>query len=148
MMYFSRLKTWLVLGTCILGVLLALPNLFPAPAAWVPWRTIHLGLDLRGGSYLLLEVDMNAVIHERLDSLADSARTSLRRAGIVRFLVTPQPTQNRLTVRIDEPGKQDVANTALRDLTPDPEAFGREAAKMLLDEGAGALLALAPRESR
>jgi protein-export membrane protein SecD len=116
MMYFSRLKTWLVLGTCILGALLALPNLFPAPAAWVPWRTIHLGLDLRGGSYLLLEVDMNAVIRERLDSLADSARTSLRRAGIVRFLVSTQPAENRLTVHIDEPGKQDVANTALHDL--------------------------------
>ncbi len=116
MMYFSRLKTWLVLGTCILGVLLALPNLFPAPAPWVPWRTIHLGLDLRGGSYLLLEVDMNAVVRERLDSLADSARTSLRRAGIVRFVVTPQPTGNCLTVRIGEPGKQDAASTALHDL--------------------------------
>jgi len=106
----------LVLGTCILGALLCLPNLFPAPAAWMPWRTIHLGLDLRGGSYLLLEVDMNAVIRERIDSLADATRTSLRRAGIVRFLVSPQPTQNRLTVRIDEPGKQDAASTALRDL--------------------------------
>ena len=27
---------------------------------WLPWRTIHLGLDLRGGSYLLMEVDMSA----------------------------------------------------------------------------------------
>jgi preprotein translocase subunit SecD len=59
MMYFSRLKTWLILGTCVLGVLLSLPNLFAAPAAWLPWRTIHLGLDLRGGSYLLMQVDMS-----------------------------------------------------------------------------------------
>jgi hydroxymethylbilane synthase len=41
-----------------------------------------------------------------------------------------------------------IYHTALRDQTPDPEAFGREAAKMLLDEGAGALLDLAPQESR
>ena len=40
MMYFSRLKTALVLGICVLGVLLCLPNLFPAPAPWLPWRTI------------------------------------------------------------------------------------------------------------
>ena len=116
MMYFSRLKTALVIAACALGVLFCLPNLLPAPASWMPWRTIHLGLDLRGGSYLLLEVDMNAVIRERLDSLADSARTSLRRAGIVRFVVTPQPPQNRLVARIDEPAKQDAANAALRDL--------------------------------
>ena len=116
MMYFSRLKTWLVVGTCLLGALLCLPNLLPAPAGWLPWRSIHLGLDLRGGSYLLLEVDMNAVIRERLDSLADAARTGLRRAGVVRFLVTPQLAQDRLTVRIDEADKQAAANAALREL--------------------------------
>ena len=54
MMYFGRLKATLILGSCLLGMLLGVPNLFPAPAAWVPWRTVHLGLDLRGGSYLLL----------------------------------------------------------------------------------------------
>ncbi len=69
MMYFSRLKTALILGACLLGALLCMPNLFAAPAAWLPWRTVHLGLDLRGGSYLLLEVDMKAVIKERLDGL-------------------------------------------------------------------------------
>ncbi len=116
MLYFSRLKTALVLGACVLGALLCLPNLLPAPAGWVPWRTIHLGLDLRGGSYLLLEVDMNAVIRERLDSLADSARTGLRRAGIAHFLVTPQPAQNRITARIDEADKQDAAAAALHAL--------------------------------
>ena len=38
MMYFSRLKTAVILGVCLLGVLLCMPNLFPAPAAWLPWR--------------------------------------------------------------------------------------------------------------
>lgn len=116
MMYFSRLKTALVIGTCVLGALLCLPNLLPAPASWLPWRSIHLGLDLRGGSYLLLEVDMGVVIRERLDSLADSARTGLRRAGVARFVVTAQPAQDRIAARIDEPDKQDAAKTALREL--------------------------------
>ena len=68
MMYFSRLKTWTVLGVCLAGLLLCLPNLFAPPTNWMPWRTIHLGLDLRGGSYLLLEVDMTTVMKERLRS--------------------------------------------------------------------------------
>ena len=67
MMFFSRMKTALVLGACLLGFLLCIPNLVAAPASWLPWRTVHLGLDLRGGSYLLLEVDMKAVVKERLN---------------------------------------------------------------------------------
>ena len=117
MMYFSRLKTLIVLGICLLGALLCLPNLLPAPAAWVPWRAIHLGLDLKGGSYLLLEVDMSAVIKERLDSLADSARQSLRRAGIPRFVVSAQPQQNRITVRLDDPTKAAQTLGLLRELS-------------------------------
>src|SRR5580692_11059147 len=116
MMYFSPLKTALILGACVLGLLLSLPNLAPAPAAWVPWRTIHLGLDLKGGSYLLLEVDMAAVIKERLDSLADSARQGLRRAGVAQFTVTPEPQQNRMLVRIPDASLADKALTALHDL--------------------------------
>ena len=117
MMYFSRLQTWLILGVCALGVLLCVPNLMSKPAAWVPWRAIHLGLDLKGGSYLLLEVDMNAVIKERLDSMADSARQSLRRAGIPRFVVTAQQAQNRITVRVDDAARLPQAMTLLRELS-------------------------------
>jgi protein-export membrane protein SecD len=116
MMYFSRLKTWTVIGVCLLGVLFSLPNLIPAPSSVLPWRTIHLGLDLRGGSYLLLEVDMAAVIKERLESLGDSARQALRRAGVNQFVVATQPQQNRLTVRLGDPANQDKAMAALREL--------------------------------
>ncbi len=117
MMFFSRTKSLIVLGICVLGALLCLPNLLPAPAKWVPWRAIHLGLDLKGGSYLLLEVDMNAVIKERIDSMADFARQSLRREGIPRFVVTALHAQNRMTVRIDDQTKLPQAMTKLRELS-------------------------------
>jgi protein-export membrane protein SecD len=116
MLYFSRLKTYMVVGVCLLGALLCLPNLMPSPASWLPWRTIHLGLDLRGGSYLLLEVDMSAVVKERLDGLSDSARQALRAAKIDRYIVTPQPAQNRILVRLPDPTKQDNAMAALKPL--------------------------------
>ena len=105
----------------MLGVLLCLPNLFPAPAAWLPWRTVHLGLDLRGGSYLLMEVDMGAVIKERLDSLADGVRAgAAARPRSATRPWTPQPAQNRVLLRLRDPAQHDAALAALQPLISRP----------------------------
>jgi len=64
MLHFSKTKVWIIAIVCALGVLLSLPN-FIKPGTlpdWVPHRHINLGLDLQGGSYLLLEVDMDTVV--------------------------------------------------------------------------------------
>ncbi len=116
MMYFSRMKATLILGVCLIGMLLGVPNLFPAPVAWLPWRTVHLGLDLRGGSYLLLEVDMKAVLKERLDSLADGVRQALRGPQIFYQTLEPQLDQNRVLLRLRDASKTDAAVAALRPL--------------------------------
>jgi preprotein translocase subunit SecD len=86
MLYFQGWKLALILGVCLLGFVFALPNAF-APATLDHWpsflrRQISLGLDLRGGSHLLFEVDMNAVEQERLNSLLDEVRTQLVAAKI------------------------------------------------------------------
>ena len=121
MMYFSRARTLSILGVCLLGVLLCLPNLLPAPAAWLPWRQVHLGLDLRGGSYLLMQVDMATVLRERLEGLADGARQALLRApgGIIGYQgLAPQPAAagqpNRVTLRLRDPAQLPAALAALR----------------------------------
>ncbi|HET9019962.1 MAG TPA: protein translocase subunit SecD, partial [Acetobacteraceae bacterium] len=116
MLYFSRLKTALVLGVCILGVLLSIPSLIGPSAAGLPFRSIRLGLDLRGGSYLLMEVDMGAVIKERLDGLADAARRALEREHVRPYTLTVQGGQNRLLVKPGDPTQQDAALAALREL--------------------------------
>ncbi len=116
MMYFSRLKTAAILGACLLGLLLCIPNLFPAPASWIPWRTVHLGLDLRGGSYLLLEVDMKAVTKEKLESLVDGIRQALRPGQIFYSVLESQPDQNRVLLRLRDATKTDAAAAALRPL--------------------------------
>ncbi len=114
MMYFSKLKTALIFGVCVLGALLCLPNFIPAPASWMPWRQVHLGLDLRGGSYLLLEVDMAAVARERLDGLADGIRTALRNK--VQFQPPQvQAAQNRVLVRLRDPAQTEDAVRLLQD---------------------------------
>lgn len=125
MMYFSRLKTTVILGVCLLGILLGVPNLFPAPAAWMPWRTVHLGLDLRGGSYLLLEVDMKAVIKERLDGLMDGVRQALRTERIYYQQLQAQPDQNRILLRLRDPAQTAQAVTALHPLISQDSSTGQ-----------------------
>lgn len=77
MMYYSRLRMASVIGICLVGLALCLPNVISQPMASLPWRQIHLGLDLRGGSYLLLQVDMNSVAADRLRGLQDETRQTL-----------------------------------------------------------------------
>ena len=116
MMFFSRLKTTLILAVCVVGALLCVPNFAPAPADWVPWRSVRLGLDLRGGSYLLLEVDMSAVVKERLDNLVDAARTALRGKVPLAQAAAAQPAENRVVLRVRDPGQQDEAIRLLREV--------------------------------
>src|ERR1700739_4764433 len=87
MLYFENWKITLICAVCALGVLLSLPNLFsPAFLAMLPsWRRhkqVALGLDLRGGSYLLLEVDVAAAQRDRLNTIIDNVRNALRDANI------------------------------------------------------------------
>ncbi|MEE8536013.1 MAG: protein translocase subunit SecD, partial [Kiloniellales bacterium] len=69
------------------GLILAAPNLLQRETAeglpgWVPSNQINLGLDLQGGSYLLLEADIDSVIREQVENLVDGTRAGLRRAKI------------------------------------------------------------------
>jgi len=120
MMYFSRLKISVILGLCLLGALLCIPNLASAPARWLPWRTVHLGLDLRGGSYLLMQVDMQAVIKERLGGLLDGVRQDLRPGEIFYRSLQTQPDQNRILLVLRNPDQTGAALNALKPLiTPE-----------------------------
>ena len=69
MLRFSTWKVAVILGICVLGAVLSLPNLFPRDEmerlpSWLPHQQINLGLDLQGGSHLLLEVDLHAVTED------------------------------------------------------------------------------------
>ncbi|SHK15497.1 preprotein translocase subunit SecD [Roseomonas rosea] len=117
MLYFARWKVAAILGVIALGLLLCVPNLLPRSAmpSWAA-RQISLGLDLRGGSYLLLEVDMNAVVRERVESLADGARTRLRQANIGYLALAGDPNNRRLSLRVRDPAQAEAAANQLREL--------------------------------
>ena len=117
MLYFARWKVAAILGVIALGILLCLPNFLPRSAlpSWAQ-RQISLGLDLRGGSYLLLEVDLNRVAHDRLEAIADGARTRLRQNNIGYTAITTDEPNRRVTVRLRDPAQADAAAAQLRDL--------------------------------
>lgn len=87
MVYFSKWKISVILGIVLLGLALASPNLLDRKAAddlpnWLPHQQVNLGLDLQGGSHLLLEVKTSVVVRERLEGLVDSIRIALRKDRI------------------------------------------------------------------
>lgn len=81
---------WVVFLYVILiaaGVLTALPNFFPSSQRawlpdWMPGRAVTLGLDLQGGSQLVLAIDQDAFRRDTLDAMLATAREVLREAGL------------------------------------------------------------------
>jgi preprotein translocase subunit SecD len=86
MLYFTRWKALGIILTALIVCLCAVPNFFPEAQVktWPQWaqRRLVLGLDLQGGSYLLLEVDSNYVKRQKLDQLRGDAQKVLREAKI------------------------------------------------------------------
>jgi preprotein translocase subunit SecD len=125
MLRFPAWKIAVILGVCLLGVVLSLPNLFPREQMqrlpdWLPHEQINLGLDLQGGSHLLLEVDIQAVVKERLETLLDDIRSILRPARIgYRGLGV---RGDAATLTLTDPASADQAVSLLRDLNPNPLA--------------------------
>ena len=87
MVYFPKWKVALVLVVCLLGVAYSLPNFLPKSLTeslpgGLPSQQVNLGLDLQGGSHLLLEVEVDEVVRQYLEGIAESARAELRTARI------------------------------------------------------------------
>ena len=84
MLDFPRWKRVLIWGVLLLGVLLAIPSLMPesraAQLGLDRMPRINLGLDLSGGSHLLLEADTADLAKQNLGKMEDTIRTEMRRA--------------------------------------------------------------------
>lgn len=82
-------KKLAIIFVAVFGVLLAVPTMSPKLVPYFPsWaRPIPLGLDLKGGAQLLLEVDTNTMFQEKAAQLYDEARSAMidRDRGVIRF---------------------------------------------------------------
>lgn len=111
----------------LLGIVTAFPNLLPqsrldALPGWLPKQQVTLGLDLRGGSHLVLEIDSEALLQDRLQSLLDDATRSLRDAGIRPQSIGIAGTS--LVASFLSSGDRDAAAPLLRGLAPPVQRGG------------------------
>lgn len=111
MINMPRWKVVLIIAVCVMAMLYAAPNLLkPEMRAWMqeklpssaPTKTVNLGLDLQGGSYLLLQVDVDSVIKDRSEGLVQSARPDLRKEKIAYTRLTGIPGGVRVQLRDGE----------------------------------------------
>ncbi|MEJ0024573.1 MAG: protein translocase subunit SecD [Rhizomicrobium sp.] len=121
-----QVSAWIrvVVWTIILaGAVIALPNALPDSVlakfpSWLPTRAVSLGLDLQGGSHLLLEVEFDQVSKDKLESLTSDIRRSLRKARPAigyRFLT---PRADSIAVQITDPARRDEARSLIQGLNP------------------------------
>ncbi|HLH10620.1 MAG TPA: protein translocase subunit SecD [Methylovirgula sp.] len=91
MLRFAKWKVISILAMTACALLVIIPSLLPPSAraglashlpSWIPVRTVVLGLDLQGGSHVLLEVDSNSVVKTEVQNLRDDARRLLREEKI------------------------------------------------------------------
>jgi preprotein translocase subunit SecD len=113
MLDFPRWKVWLTAITCILGVLLAVPSLMPERyTAGFPSfanQRINLGLDLAGGSQLLLEAQTEDVARQRLEGMEDTIRRQMRTASPRIEIAEVSTAGGSLAFTVREPGRTDDA---------------------------------------
>lgn len=120
MLYFSRWKTILIWLSVVLAVLYASPNVVPQAALneipeWGPKNPLTLGLDLQGGSHILLRLEREDLIEERVKTTRDDVRRLLREARI--GYTGLSGSVRTVQVRIRNPGDIAAAKTALEPLT-------------------------------
>src|SRR6202140_1106398 len=119
MLYFTRWKAAAIMLTAFVVCIFALPNFLPDKMvqSWPQWAQRHvvLGLDLQGGSHILLEVDTKTVRKDMLETLRDDARRVLRdaRIGYTGLVVRGSSVE----VRIREGASADQAREKLQTLS-------------------------------
>ena len=142
MLYFSRWKALGIILTALVVCLFAVPNFIPEATVktWPQWAPRHLvlGLDLQGGSHILLEVDAAAVKKDKLDQVRDDVRRTLRdinpRVQYTGLNVRGDAVEVRITRETDLPN----ALSKLRELSqPLGGIMGQSGARSLEVSDAG-----------
>jgi len=120
MLDFPRWKVvsiWLVL---VALMALAIPSFFPEnqTKTWPVAPRINLGLDLAGGSYLLLEADVNDLANSRIDNMRDQIQAEMKRATPAPIRIGDISTRGgQLSFLLEDPTQVDAAREELLKIT-------------------------------
>ncbi|MGE3692035.1 MAG: protein translocase subunit SecD [Novosphingobium sp.] len=121
MLDFPRWKQiwlWFITLACAAA---ALPSLFSM--AGTPWPSflpdpkVNLGLDLAGGSHILLEADASQVARQRLESMEESVRAKLRQASPEIQIGDISSRDGKLSFMLQNPAQVDAAREQINSLT-------------------------------
>jgi SecD/SecF fusion protein len=112
MLELSRWKIGLVVISVVFGFLFSLPNVLSLSVreqikTFLPSQTVSLGLDLQGGSYLLVEVNTDKLIKDRTNNLLEEIRARLKEAKIIVSRVDLEG--NTVVVKADTPDQSTEA---------------------------------------
>lgn len=115
----SPIRSAIIVIVAILGILFTIPSFLPKDilAAWpgfLPKQTVVLGLDLQGGSHLLLQVNRDSIITERIKSLRRDVRSALANDNGIGNLITTGP--DSITIELTDPAQKAAAMTAVQKL--------------------------------
>ncbi|MGB5077274.1 MAG: protein translocase subunit SecD [Sphingorhabdus sp.] len=118
MLDFPRWRVWMLNIIILTGVLFAIPSVLPSHirsqvAQYLPTPTINLGLDLAGGSHILLEADTSQLAQTRLESLEDSVRSAMRRAEPRIAIGDVSRSNGQLSFVVTDSSQVDAAREAL-----------------------------------
>jgi preprotein translocase subunit SecD len=122
MLDFPRWKIASIIGVLLVGILLAVPSLIPESTArqiglgFAP--RINFGLDLAGGSHILLEADTADVAKTRLSNMQDTVRAAMRKNTPAPIAIGDISTANNaLSFFVRDPAQVDAAVDTMRNLT-------------------------------
>lgn len=122
MLDFPRWKIISISVLLVFGVLLSIPSLLPSGAkayypGFLPQSTINLGLDLSGGSHILLEADESDVAKQRIDNMEESVRSVLRNAEPRIRIGSIERENGQLSFMVRDVSQVDAAREAILPLT-------------------------------
>lgn len=106
MLHFSKLKIFSIIFVVILGILFFLPNLFTSNLSFLPKKKIVLGLDLQGGSYLLLEVNSKPLFKDKLEAKSFELKKKLRMERI--SYESFETTESIISFRLNLDNKENI----------------------------------------
>lgn len=121
MLDFPRWKVWLVSLTLVFGVVFAIPTFLPEPVfnrlPGFLQAKVNLGLDLSGGSHILLEANPADVAKQRLENMEEQVRTELRRGDTKIAIGDISRRDGKLSFMVRSPTQVDAAVERVRPLT-------------------------------
>ncbi len=130
MINLSRWKVAVVLAAAFLGILFSAANFMPqsmrdSVKGFFPTQVLNLGLDLQGGSYLLLEVDTDGLMKDKATKLVDDVSARLKDDNILFSGLAVQGTT--VSVHINDAANVDKAFASLSKLSsPMPKSPGTQ----------------------